>query len=700
MELNQDQKSVIEKAAHHSVFLSGTAGTGKTSCAKAFITELLEQSVPGNKILVFVPQKSLGLTYKDSFADIQVFNGNLPDIQTLSAISQKTIRLFWPLIANQFNFSDPTVAPTFLNIESSQYFLAKITEPFFQKKFFSTIKSEKPRILSQILDNLNKSSLVGIPIKEISNTLKSAWNKDSKHLIAYDEAQICAEAFRNYCYEHNLLDYSLQIEIFNQIINSSHVIQQYLFNSYDYLIYDNCEEDTPAAHDLILQWLPHFTSCLIINDDEAGFRSFLGADAVSASRLADQCQEKITFGRSIKTLTKIQTLQKIYHSALKHDKINQIPEKVFDHLELHNSRFYPQMIDLVVEKVEQCLNAGFKPGEIAILAPFVSNTLLFQIQNRLDNKNIQLVSHRPSRSLREESTTYSLLTWIKIAYPEFEMQPSIYEIRNAFTQSIGNFDPVRADLLARMVYAKNLQIPLRDFGDLDPNYAERISMQALMQYRRIYNWIINFQEMKSEPYVFLASFFGEVISQPGFGFHNNYVLAEITGKLIESMQNFKTNTQSHFRQTQNNWAIDYIHMLENGLISALYIQTWEQPPEDAVYLAPAYTFLMQNRPVKVQFWLDIGNLGWWQRIMQPLTQPYVLSRNWQPGMKWTDTHEYENNQKNLLNVITGLLNRCEEKVLLFTSGYNESGSEQAGPLLQATQKILRARFQQERGINV
>ena len=113
--------------------------------------------------------------------------------------------------------------------------------------------------------------------------------------------------------------------------------------------------------------------------------------------------------------------------------------------------------------------------------------------------------------------------------------------------------------------------------------------------------------------VFLASFFGEILSQPGFGFHENYEGAEITGRLIESMQNFRKNTFSHFQKTGENWALDYITMLENGLISALYLQTWDLPPQDAVYLAPAHTFLMQNRPVEIQIWLDIGNMGWWQR---------------------------------------------------------------------------------------
>jgi len=56
---------------------------------------------------------------------------------------------------------------------------------------------------------------------------------------------------------------------------------------------------------------------------------------------------------------------------------------------------------------------------------------------------------------------------------------------------------------------------------------------------------------------------------------------------------------------------------------------------------------MRNKPVTYQFWLDIGSQGWWARLDQPLTQPYVLNRNWQHGKQWTDLEEFETIRKPL-----------------------------------------------------
>jgi hypothetical protein len=106
-------------------------------------------------------------------------------------------------------------------------------------------------------------------------------------------------------------------------------------------------------------------------------------------------------------------------------------------------------------------------------------------------------------------------------------------------------------------------------------------------------------------------------------------------------------------------------------------------------LAPAYTFLMSNRPVEVQFWLDIGSRGWYERLFQPLTQPYVLSRGWSLGRSWTDADEFAASQAVLKHLATGLVRRCRRKIVLCQSELGEQGYEQRGQLLYVFQHLLR-----------
>jgi hypothetical protein len=135
---------------------------------------------------------------------------------------------------------------------------------------------------------------------------------------------------------------------------------------------------------------------------------------------------------------------------------------------------------------------------------------------------------------------------------------------------------------------------------------------------------------------------------------------------------------------------DYLQMLADGVIAAQYIESWKMEDTDSVLLAPAYTFLMINHPVTVQFWLDVGSPGWWERLSQPLTQPYILSRAWmerEPGSLWTDADEVASNQQALASLLTGLLRRCRERIYVGLSDLDASGYEQRGPLLKAIWKL-------------
>ncbi len=133
---------------------------------------------------------------------------------------------------------------------------------------------------------------------------------------------------------------------------------------------------------------------------------------------------------------------------------------------------------------------------------------------------------------------------------------------------------------------------------------------------------------------------------------------------------------------------EYIAMLQEGVIAAQYLKSWKAEAEESVLVAPAYTFLMMNRPVSVQFWLDVGASGWYERLDQPLTHPQVLSREWPVGRQWTFADEELTNQQTMARLVSGLLHRCREKIYLGISSLGESGFEQRGELLKAFQRLL------------
>jgi hypothetical protein len=230
---------------------------------------------------------------------------------------------------------------------------------------------------------------------------------------------------------------------------------------------------------------------------------------------------------------------------------------------------------------------------------------------------------------------------------------------------------------------------LSSFERINPDMQERLTFVLGQRYERLREWI---ETYATEPEVeldhFLSRLFGEVLSQVGYGFHANYDAGRVAADLIESVRKFRWVAGGDLGCDDRSLGQEYMAMVEDGVIAAQYIRGWQLQPEDAVLLAPAYTFLMSNRPVDYQFWLNVGGSGWWERLYQPLTHPYVLSRHWPPETVWTDTDEVRTRRETLRRLTLGLIRRCRRGVYLGLSQLGEQGYEQKGPLLQAFQRVL------------
>ena len=691
--LSSNQRKVILLPNPAKIFLEGPAGTGKTTVGIERMLHLMSIGIPGNSILVIVPQRTLGTPFLESMNTPGVVAGGTVNIVTISGLAQRMVDLFWPAVAEKAGFSRPEVSPTFLNLETAQYYMAHIVRPLLSEGLFGSVTIDRNRIFSQIIDNLNKAAVVGFPYQEIGERLKSAWSGEPGQSRVYEDAQTCASLFREYCLKHNLLDFSLQIEVFWHHLWISPVCREYLINSYQHLIIDNVEEDVPITHDLLSQWIPLTESCLVIYDSEAGYRRFLGADPIGAQRLINHCAETFIFKKSYVTSPEIQSLATHLKNSLLRTPtpVSRIdPRPALTH-ETHT--YYPQMLDWITNEIVSLINnQGVSPKDIVVLAPFLSDSLRFSIVNRLENKHIPVKTHRPSRSLREEPATFCLLTLASIAHPEWGSLPSKFDVAHSLLQAIDGMDLIRAKILTDIVYRVQDGIPtLSPFDQIIPSAQERISFMLGEKYDHLRVWLEEYRQSgPSELDHFISRLFGEVISQAGYGFHYNFDNGQVTANLVESIRRFRREVGDNLIEAGIDLGKEYIQMVQDGVIAAQYIPSWQSQAEDAVFIAPAYTFLISNYPVDVQFWLDVGNRSWAERLYQPLTHPYVLSRNWSADKAWTDVQEVETGEQVLYALVFGLLNRCRRKIYLGLSEYNEQGYEQRGPLLQAFHRILQS----------
>jgi len=691
-------------------FLSGPFGAGKTTAAIAHLQRLLRtERVRGDDILVLLPQRSLATPYHEVLRggqtgrSVAMPSGPMVRVTTFASLAQQSVELYWPLLAPTVGFADPSREPTFLTLETSQYHMAPLVDAALEEGSFEGVRVERARVVSQVLDNLNKAALHGLSIDDAYERLELAvplGEQRAARLNALRAARRISLQFRQRCLQETLLDFSLQIQLFNEHVLTNPWSRTHLFRTHRHLIYDNVEEDTRSAHQLVVAWLPHLDSALIIEDSDAGYRTFLGADPKGVDKLRELCDDVTAMDSSHVMAPAVagvaRRIDGIFDArrrvasqppgALAHDApALVVPDQLF--------RFYPQMVAWAAAQIHSLINdQGVAPGEIAVLAPFVSDALRFSLQTALDRYGIALATHRPSRALQDEPAARTLLTLARLGHPLWGMPPAVTDVTLALTVAISELDPVRANLLAAKVYPpRRRDNELGEFGKLAEELRRRITYASGERYTRLRDWLYAYRSETTLTSLdqFFARLFGEVLSQPGFGFHDDRDAARVASQLVESARKFRWTLEGGQPDTVDSvrFGREYVQLAESGALGALFLPGWQTPTE-AVFLAPAYTFLLRNRAVDVQFWLDIGATSWWERLYQPLTHPYVLSARWQLGAPWTDQDEFTARQETLHRLLIGLVRRTRRQIFLGASDYNESGFEQSGPLLAIVNRLL------------
>ena len=698
-EFSLTQRQIIDSPLDSKLFVSGPAGTGKTTAGVERLRHLLAQGVPGESILMLTPQRTLQEPYLDLLYSPERSAGGEVTPATIGGLARRMVDLFWPLAGGTAGFANPDQPPVFLTLETAQYYMAYLVRPLVDEDgYFESVTIDRNRLYSQIIDNLNKAAVIGFPHTDIGSRLDSSYFGDPAQRRVYQDAQECADRFRQYCLEHNLLDFSLQLEIFANVLWPQDIVRDYLTRTYRHLIYDNVEEDGPRAHDILRDWLPSFDSALLIYDEGAGFRYFLGADVHTGASLRELCDEQIQLEDSFVMSEEVAELSAGLESAIDPDASSSLSIENLERagegsaLSIVQSHFYPELLDSVVNEIESLTsNSQISPSEIVILAPYLSDALRFSITHRLEARNIPWRSHRPSRSLRDEPASHALITLAALAHPHWSIHPPKFDVAYALMQSIEDLDLVRAQLLTDIIYRQH-DLSISPFEKIKPDVQERITFSIGNRFTTLHDWILAYREGDQLPLDhFLRKLFGEVLSQPGFGYHSNFDSVRVAASLVESVKKFRQSLESTLAGSDSqfpNLGREYISMLQDGVIAASYLEGWQSEDKEAVLVAPAHTFLMMNRPVTIQFWLDIGSGGWYERLSQPLTHPHVLSRGWEPGRQWMDADEVQASHESLARLTSGLLHRCREHVYICLSELGESGFEQRGELLRAFQKVL------------
>lgn len=710
-------------------YLVGPPGAGKTSRLIDRLVSLLEQNVRPDRILVLVPQRSQARVFRAALARVQGAHRprGEPDIHTIYGLAQQHVSLFFPLIAPAAGFSNPACEPVFINVEAAQHIVDRLTQPRLAD--FADLKLPRPHLARQIIDNMNKAAVCGFPLDQIAERLSAAWAGDSQRLLSYRRAQDVALAFRRFCLARSLVDFSLLMELFGRHLLPAQSWRDYVAARYRHVLVDNVEENPPVAHDFLRLLLHTCDSALLAEDDPGGYRLFLGADVDSARSLRRRCDEvtrlQDVFIAPPAVVSFASALMAQFDEADRRPagarpaSGHSLPPALGDWPGA--ARYWTEMMDWVIERIRRLLAGGARPAEIAVLAPFVPDVLRFELEDRLRADGVGVWAVRPSRPLYDHPMARALVTLARLAHPHWQQPVPAGELARALAVLIADLDVARAQLIADAALRAGASgLPALE----DAALWQRVGAHFQPPYAVLSRWLTDWQAQPEWPQSssldqFWQQAFSDVLSHPGFAMHaapRDAIL--LCDRLIRGARAFREAMQRAgpivaprsdedadvpgiaprpLSASAPDIGLEYVTLLAQGMMSAQDLPAPEQaaadlPGANDILLAPVYAWLTSDFRARYQFWLDVNSLGWYERIYQPLTHPYVLSRRWQPGapgMAWTEADEHRERQAMLRRLVGGLLYRCSGQVFVASSRLGVSGQEETGPLEAALQRVIR-----------
>lgn len=666
-----------------SLFLEGPAGSGKTRAAVQYLNRAIQkQGIAPEQMLVLVPPSQLNIPYQQ---DISIPPGRKnPLTATLSSFARRSIRHSWPLLKRVLPIDAAVQEPVFLTSDLAGYYITRFARPYLETGVFDGVHLPAYRIALQILDSINNAALAGLALDEAENRLIHAWGerRDIYHTVIR-----IAHSYQDFCLKRGLLDYALQIRLLVENLLDINEFQEHFEQSYNHLAADNVEEMGALAHDFIFWCMEYVHKTIIIYDTDGGFRTFLGADPAHAYLLADVCSDRAIWEKPTSVSAGMLSIVEIADALLRDSPADTLPVVSGRSPALHfiSTTFYPQMIDRCAAEIAKLVRQKkVPPKRIAVIAPYLSDSLLFALQSRFDSAGIPAKSYRPSRPLILEPIVQAVVIFLRLyTAEETEARPQPEEVSFALRTTIEGLDPVRAALLTQIAYRNG---ELAGLEKLTETVQTRLTEPICQRYEQMFSWLAAHRtEIASlPPDGFISRFAEEVILQPGFIGHLDVSVHSPLNSFITAAQSF---TEAVYNGEDNNWAgimRGFVRLTLDGLISP----DVDPEPVEAVFIGPAHTYLTRDLRVDYQFWLDVGDDGWSERIEQPLTHPYVLRRGFPGGDMWTDDLETAAQKTRLRSLILGLLRRCHKGIFAAACDISAGGYEQRGRLAFILQQMF------------
>lgn len=682
-QLTPIQQSAVR--ATGSSFLLGPAGSGKSTALRRRLLHLLESGEPAYTLLVLVAEPE----HIQLFPETIVRSGLGPyaelEVNTYNGLAREMLTLFWPLVARPAGFDRAYQPPTFLSYDLAQLLMWKIVNPMFDEGAFVDLRLRPQQIVSQLLDTLNRAALNGLTLDQASERQLKTWGGETERLGHLRDAAAAARSFRKFCLSNNLLDLSLVVEVFDTQLVRHPEFRNYFSERYRHMIVDNVEEQTPAGQNFIASLMNATESTSIAFDSSGGYKRFLAADPVGASSFRERSQEYFKFEHQFTSTPALVSLANMTENYLLRTKKPEASADVAI-IEVVSGRYRREMVNELVYSLSNLLETGLAASDVAIITPYLDGALRYNLTSTLREAEIPYYLLRRRSSPRDEPRIRAWLTWLSLAHPLWHIHPPSYDVAEAFSLSIADLDPVRAQLITQHLYATD-ELELRPAAELPEQIAQRVGLDVVALVEELRLWLAEEGGDRQPIDVFLYRLFNTLLGQPRFQPVPDVAGAAVCDWLVRTASRLRQAAEPMGLHTPGEVGKAFIDGIYQGLVTANPPELGDPPDTSGIMISTIYGYLLAGRPVQVQVWLETAANGWWDIPRQPLSNAFVLAQSWPSERTWTADDDFEIRSQLLSRIIRGLTNRCTDGIILATSDLDRRGVRQDGPLWRALRPL-------------
>lgn len=681
--LNSAQQETL--AANGTIFLIGSAGTGKSTALRGRLLHLLQQGEPAYTVLALVNQPEHEQAFLDTLHQSGIGSYSDLKVHTYATLAREMVELFWPLVARSAGFARPFQPPTFLSYDLAQLMMWDLVTQRLAQGAFAELRLRPQQIVSQVLDSLNRAADNNLTLAAATQRLLETWRAEENNLRYLREVEAIAEAFRQECQQNSLLDLSLVIDVFSRQVVNHPEFYTYFSERFRHMLVDNVEEQTPAGQQFVRKLMGATQSTTIVYDSGGGYRRFLSADPTLAQRFRQECQTIIEFKESFTSTPAMTQLANQVESQLlnTHRPAGEAEQAIQD---LISRRYRREMLLELPQHLHQLLSDGVAPRDIAIVGPYLDGALRYNLTQALREAGIPFRILRRRSSPREEPRVRAWLTWLALAHPSWNIHPAPYDVVEALTLSIAGLDPARANLLVEQVYEPGIPA-LHPMDKVSERLRERIGPDWSGRYERLRQWLSE-QSGQHPPDNFLYRLFNELLARPPFQPEPDLAGAAVCDWLVRTATRLRDAAKPMGLRDYADIGRALINGINQGLVTADPPELGDPPDPEGVTIATVYAYLLAGEPVRYQVWLEAAAGGWWDIPRQPLSNAFVLAESYDTEQPWTMAEDFHIRNELLSRIVRGLTARCRDGIILATSDLDRRGQRQDSPLWRALQPVL------------